>query len=420
MINISLKRRQILRTTAALGIAGSTLGFPAILRAQTAQTIKIGIPTIMSGRIAQLGISSTNGAQLEVDAFNAAGGFNGRHVELIIRDSKGKPEETSRLTRDLINSDKCDFILDCDASNGAFAVQEVVRGTGTLCIHASPEISSLTADPKLKIPNAFRSARQGAQDAIVAGQYAAAVAKQNNITRWMTIGPDYAYGRDTSALFTRYLKHFSPSAQIVGEAWPKMSQPDYTEFITKILQLKPQALFTCLIGGDLVSFIDQGNLYGLFNEIELFAVALADFTTISKVKAMPKRVHSGTRYLSAFPNTAENKAWATAYTEKFKDAPTNWSWQAASGINFMFEAMRQTQSVDSKKMSDALRGMQIKSPFGAKGLLTMRAVDQTLVDYATGWGQITNNAPYIDNAKMADWDMITPLELQWKKENGWA
>ncbi|MGZ9710506.1 ABC transporter substrate-binding protein [Glaciimonas sp. GNP009] len=420
MTKISLKRRRILGAAASLGVAGASLGFPSILRAQTAQTIKIGIPTIMSGRIAQLGISSTNGAQLEVDAFNAAGGFNGQMVELLIRDSKGKPEESSRLTRDLINSDKCNFILDCDASNGAFAVHEVVRGTGTLCIHASPEISTLTADPKMKIPNAFRTARQGAQDAIVAGQYAAEVAKQNNFTKWMTIGPDYAYGRDTTALFVRYLKHFSPSAQIVGEAWPKMSQPDYTEFITKIMQEKPQAIFTCLIGGDLVSFIDQGNLYGLFNEIEVFAVALADFTTISKVKAMPKRVHSGTRYLSAFPNTQNNKAWANAYSAKFKDSPTNWSWQAASGMDFMLEAIRQTKSVDSKKMSDALRGMQIKSPFGSKGLLTLRASDQTLVDYATGWGRISNKLPFIENAKMADWGVITDLEMKWKKENGWA
>lgn len=413
------KRRTLLKAGALLGTAAATFGFPAILRAQTRQTIRIGIPTILTGRIAQLGISSRNGAQLQVDAYNAVGGFNGRLIELVARDSKGKPEESSRLTRDLINSEKCDFILDCDASNGAFAVHEVVRESGTLCIHASPEISTLTADPKLKIPNAFRSARQGAHDAIVAGQYAAGIAKQKGFTKWMTIGPDYAYGRDTTAQFVRYLKHFSPGAEILGEAWPKSSQPDYTEFITKIMQAKPQALFACLIGGDLVSFIDQGNLYGLFDKIEVFAVALADFTTLTKVSRLPKQVHSGTRYLSAFPNTPENAAWANAYTAKFKDSPTNWSWQAATGIDFMIEAIRKTNSIDSKKMSDAIRGMQIKSPFGSKGQLTMRASDQTLVDYATGWGSITNKLPFIENARMADWTVITELETKWKKEMGW-
>ena len=419
MKSIKSARRQFLQSSAALG-AGTALGFPSLLRAQTKQAIKIGIPTITSGRLAQLGISTGNAAKMEADAFNAAGGLNGRMIELVIRDSKGKPEESSRLTREMINGDKCDFILDCDASSGAFALQEVVRETGTLCIHATPEVSSLTADPKVRIPNSFRSARQGAQDSIVSGRYAADVAKEKGFTRWMTIGPDYGYGRDTTEQFVRYLKHFSPNQQVLGEAWPKMFQPDYTEFISKIQQQKPQALFTCLIGGDLVSFIDQGNLYGLFQDIELFAIALADFTTITQVKTMPKNVHSGTRYLSSFPDTRENAAWANAYTAKFKDSPNNWSWQAATGVNFLTAAMRKTNSVDSKKMAEALRGMQIKSPFGSKGMLTLRASDQTLVDYATGWGRITNKSPFIQNAKTGDWATITELEAQWKKQMGWA
>lgn len=413
IIKNTLVRRQFLQSAAVLG-------FPSLLRAQTKQTIKIGIPTITSGRLAQLGISTANAAKMEADAFNLAGGLNGRMIELVVRDSKGKPEESSRLTREMINGDKCDFILDCDASSGAFALQEVVRETGTLCIHATPEVSSLTADPKVRIPNSFRTARQGAQDSIVSGQYAAEIAKQKGFSRWMTIGPDYGYGRDTTEQFVRYLKHFGSNQQVLGEAWPKMFQPDYTEYISRIQQQKPEAVFTCLIGGDLVSFIDQGNLYGLFQDIELFAIALADFTTVTQIKTMPRNVHSGTRYLSTFPDTQENAAWANAYTAKFKDSPNNWSWQAATGVNFLTAAMRKTNSVDSKKMSEALRGMQIKSPFGSKGVLTLRATDQTLVDYAAGWGRITNKSPYIQNAKMADWAVITDLEAKWKKQMGWA
>lgn len=415
----SLPRRRVLQGGAALA-AGSALGFPALASAQTNQKIRIGMPTIMTGRVAQLGISSRNAAQMEVDRINAAGGFNGRQLELIVRDSKGRPEESSRLTRDLINSDKCDMILDGEASNGAFAVHEVVRDAGILCVHAISETSSLTADPKLKIPNAFRACRQGAHDGIVAGQYAALVAKERKYTRWMTIGPDYAYGRDTTQQFVRYLKQFSPQAQIVADAWPKLFQPDYTEFITKILNQKPQALFTCLWGGDLVAFIDQGNLYGLFKDIDLFSIALADFTTINQVKTMPPSVHSGTRYLSAFPNTKENAKWSAEYTEKFRDFPTNWSWQCAVGVQMLHEAMKKTNSIDGKKMADALRGMQVKSPFGTKGTVTMRASDHTLVDYATGWGRISKKLPFIEKAWTADWAQITDLENKWKKEMGWA
>ena len=60
----------------------------------------------------------------------------------------------------------------------------------------------------------------------------------------MTASPDYAYGRDTTAEYMTYVKHFKPDVEVVGESWPKLFQPDYTEVLTKILQTKPQVLYT--------------------------------------------------------------------------------------------------------------------------------------------------------------------------------
>ena len=46
--------------------------------------IRIGIPTILSGRVAQLGISSRNAIMMEVDKFNAAGGLGGYFPPLVM------------------------------------------------------------------------------------------------------------------------------------------------------------------------------------------------------------------------------------------------------------------------------------------------------------------------------------------------
>ncbi len=86
--------------------------------------------------------------------------------------------------------------------------------------------------------------------------------------------------------------------KIVSEAWPKLFQPDYTEVITKILQAKPQAMYSCLWGGDLASFIDQASIYALFNDTQFFAVNMADYTTMKAVKNLPKG-HSFRQSLSA-------------------------------------------------------------------------------------------------------------------------
>ena len=226
-----LGRRTVLAASAALAV-------PRIARA-AANPLKIGIPTILSGPIALLGTSSRGAIQPEIDRINAAGGLLGRQIQPIYRDSKGQPQEAARVARELVNTDGCEILLDAEASSGAYAVQEVVRDLGVLCLHSNSETSSLTADPKLRVATAFRCARQGVHDAIVGGAHSAKVAAAKKLSKWATCSPDYAFGRDTTAQFLDFLKHFKPDIEVISQGWPKLGAPDFTEVITKILQAKP-------------------------------------------------------------------------------------------------------------------------------------------------------------------------------------
>ncbi len=418
MNNSHPTRRQFVKAASALS-ASTGLGFPFISRAQD-KPIRIGMPTILSGRVAQLGISSRNAVEMEVAKFNAAGGLGGRKIEMVVRDSKGKPEEAANVTRQLVNSEGCEIILDAEASSGAFAVQEVVRELKVLCVHTNSETSSLSADPKIRVPTAFRVARQGIHDAIISATYAAGVAKAKGLKTWMSCSPDYAYGRDNTSLFLEYLKKFSPDVQTVGEAWPKLFQPDYTESLTKILQLKPQALYSALWAGDLVSFVDQASIYSLFTQTTLFTPNMADYTTMAAVKNLPAGIHSSTRYIKTFPATADNVAWAEAYRAQYKDHPTNWSWENTVGIQFIMQAMKKTNSANPEKLAAAIRGMKLKTPFGSDGTITMRTEDQTTIGYAIGWGTTISKEPYVQGITTVDWKTILQHEAEWKKKMGYA
>ena len=406
-------------TLAFMGAGAATFAAPWVARAQ-AKTIKIGMPTILSGRVAQLGTSSRNAVMLEVEKVNAAGGLAGRQIEMVIRDSKGQPQEAARIARELVNTDGCEMLLDGEASSGSFAVHEVARDLGVLCIHTCSEASSLTADPKQHIPNAFRCVRQGIHDSIIGAGYAAGIAKAKGLKKWATCSPDYVYGRDTTGEFTLYLKRFAPYVEIISESWPKLFQPDYTEVVTKILQAKPQAMYSCLWGGDLTSYIDQANIYALFTQMEVFAVNMADYTALTVVKNLPKGIHSGDRYIKTFPPTPENAAWGDAYKSKYNEYPTNWSWQNATAVMFLNEAAKKANSTDGKKLAEVLTGLTIKCPFGADGTVTMRADDRTLVGYAIGWGTTIPQEPYVLDMKAGDWKTIFELEAEWKKSKGYT
>jgi branched-chain amino acid transport system substrate-binding protein len=416
------RRNRFNRRTLLKGAAASTVGMlaaPMVARSEN-KSIKIGMSTILSGRVAQLGTSSRNAVMMEVDKINAAGGLAGRQIEMVIRDSKGQPQEAARLSRELVNSDGCEILIDAEASSGAFAVHEVARDLGMLTVHTNSETSSLSADPKLRLPNAFRICRQGVHDSIVGGAYAAKVAKAKNLTKWMTTSPDYAYGRDTTAEYMSYVKYFNPDIEVVGEAWPKLFQPDYTEVLTKILQTKPQALYSCLWAGDLTAFIDQGNIYALYGQTETFAVNMADYTCLTAVKNLPKGIHSGNRYVKTFPNTPENAAWADAYRAKYNEYPTNWAWENATAVHFLAAAAKKANSADTAKLAEVMKGLTIASPFGADGNVTLRAEDQTLVGYAIGWGTTIPNEPYVTDMTAGDWKQIFELEAEWKKKKNYA
>jgi branched-chain amino acid transport system substrate-binding protein len=404
----------ITRRTVLAGGTASLLAAPWVARAE-AKTLRIGVQSILSGPIALLGNSSRNALMIELDRINAAGGFLGRPIEFVFRDSKGQPQEAARITRELANSEGCELLIDAEASSGSFAVQEVVRDLGNIaCIHTNSETSSLTADPKIRAPNAFRVARQGVHDAVAGSIYLAEFANAKKLNKWATCSPDYAYGRDTTAQYLQFFKQFKPDVEVVTDAWPKLGQPDFTEVITKLIQAKPQALFTLLYAGDLSAFVNQGNVYALFSQMTV-ATPNIDYPVLAAIKNLPAGIQSATRYLETFPDTPANKEWGEAYLKRWNERPTNWSWQNALAMHFYEEAIKKTNSLDAKALAAALTGMKINTPFGADGTITMRD-DHTTIGYAIGWGQTTPKEPFISDIKAADWGKIVELETEWKKQ----
>ena len=413
-------RRRILKTgTAAAAALTTTSGFPSILRADN--NIKIGVPTILSGRVAQLGISVSNALKMAVNKFNDNGGLDGRNIELIIRDSRAKPDEAARVCRNFINSDKVDAIINAEASGASFAVQEVIRESGTLCLHTVSETSRLTADPSIRAWNAFRFSRQGIHNAVGSARYAASVIKEKGLKKWMSVNPDYAYGRDSDDTFFWALEKFAPGFEILGKGWPKIFQPDYTEVITQIAREKPDAIYSSLWGGDLVSFIDQASLYGIFKNTQLFAINLADYTTMSAVKNLPEGLHSATRYVAAWPNTQSNRDYDKSYTDLYSDHPTNWSWEASVGIDYLISAMKETGGTNNKKLAEYIKGRSKNSFMGVGegNTVSIRDKDQTIVDYSIGWGTTISQDPFMTNIQAADWNTIEELEKEWLADKDW-
>lgn len=412
----STDRRQFLKGTAATAVAFTAA--PAIVGAADTP-IRIGVPSIFSGRVAILGESSLEAVQLAIKEVNEAGGINGRMLEAVSRDSKGKPDEAARMVRDLVNNEGCEIILNAEASGASFAVNEVARDIEKYTMHCVSETSSLTADPKNQIPWVFRAARQGIHDAVGGGLYAAKLAEEEGITKWGTCSPDYAYGRANTSEFMEYAKIFAPDVEVVTETWPKLFQPDYTENITALLNNPPQVVYSALWGGDLVAFFDQASLYGLFDQFSAVCPNLGDYPVIQAVQNLPAGVHAGSRYHKDVPDTEANEEFYAKVTKDSDLPPTNWTWECYTGMQFIIAALKETGGdTDKMKLAEATAGRELEVPFSDRPV-QLREDDHTLIGYMVGYSKTLDKEPWITDFQGTAWEQILENEADWKKRNGY-
>jgi len=68
-------------------------------------TIKIGLIGPLTGEEAWIGYDGLDGAMLAVEEINAAGGVNGRELEIVYYDDGGSPEQAVSMARKLIDED---------------------------------------------------------------------------------------------------------------------------------------------------------------------------------------------------------------------------------------------------------------------------------------------------------------------------
>ena len=80
--NHQLTRRGLLTTAGGIALA-SGISAPAILRAQTADVLRIGHLTPRTGFLGPLGEYAVMAIDLAVEEINASGGMMGRKVEVL-------------------------------------------------------------------------------------------------------------------------------------------------------------------------------------------------------------------------------------------------------------------------------------------------------------------------------------------------
>jgi len=346
----------------------------AFLLPQTANAQKkpilVGYPAILSGGGALFGQPSMVGGQMAVKDINEKGGVLGRPIELLIRDCKSTPDEATRVARELILKEKVQFLVGGFTASQGLALSEVAKTEKIIYIAPVSKSTAMTEPGKLH-PYVFRAAANTNTE----GRSAAVFMAKNPWKRVYTLGPDYEYGQMVIKAFVEWLKKIKPEVEIVGQAWPKLGEADFTPFITAIMAAKPDAAFLALWGGDFVNFAKQAKPYGFFEKVKVVAGGEGGCpeTAIALKDDLPLGITTNSYDLFYYPDTPEHKAYVQrlkAFTKQ-EYAPS-WAITGYISVQFLAEAIKKAKSTDTMKVIKALEGLTINTPIGKQ---TMRAKD---------------------------------------------
>src|SRR5580704_10503470 len=171
----AVTRRQVLAGSAA-GAAALASGFPAPAIAAN-EPIRIGFMPALTGPSSATGVGMNRGTELAVAEINAAGGIDGRQIELIVRDTQSDPTKAVNGTAELIHS-KVNVVSGPVNSGESLAAVPLLARANILQVHPC-WVDSLT-DPK-KYPMCFRNAPTNQQIGGAANHYVVDVLKRKKV-----------------------------------------------------------------------------------------------------------------------------------------------------------------------------------------------------------------------------------------------
>lgn len=114
-------------------------GLVVVSGCEKREPLRIGFIGGISGRVADLGVAGRNGVQLAIEQRNAAGGINGRPVELVVRDDAQNTETAKQAVKELIDQ-HIEVIIGPMTSSVAMAILPQINSSGSILL--SPTVTT--------------------------------------------------------------------------------------------------------------------------------------------------------------------------------------------------------------------------------------------------------------------------------------
>jgi branched-chain amino acid transport system substrate-binding protein len=256
------------------------------------------------------------------------------------------PQTASAKAERLIERDKVAMIIGEISSASGLAIGQVANRLKTVYINTGCNSDAMRGSSCN--PYMFHIEGANSMYVMAVGQY---LLRENLVRgkKWYSLTADYAFGHDLLRVAKKFME--ANGGQFVADELVPTDATDFSPYLLKVRQARPDLVVSNLAGNQVTSFLKQYSEYGLS-----FPVAGFVFDTVVAWGA------GKGNFFGVWPlvwhhlvDTPSSKKYVEVFQKKYGKLPDNQSWGDYNSLKIVAQSMTETKSTDPQKLAEHLR-----------------------------------------------------------------
>jgi branched-chain amino acid transport system substrate-binding protein len=344
------------KISAACAFAATTL-FTASAHAQiSGDTIKIGFITDLSGLYAD--IDGPAGAEaIRMAIADLGGAVAGKKVELLVADHQNKADVAASKAREWFDQQGVDMLIGGTNSGTSLAMAKVAAEKKKPFLAVGAGSSALTNDQCSPYTIHY------AYDTVALAKGTGPAVVKAGGKSWFFLTADYAFGTALQTDATNAVK--SAGGSVVGSVRAPLAASDFSSFLLQAQSSKAEILGLANAGGDTINSVKAANEFGITKTMKLAGLLMF----INDVHSLGLKATQG-MYLTDswyWNQSAESRAWAKRFFDKFKRMPSSLQAADYSVAQFYLNAVKAAGTDDGEKVMAKMRESKVNDMYTKGG-----------------------------------------------------
>jgi branched-chain amino acid transport system substrate-binding protein len=331
--------------------------FWLIFPANAADTVRVGVISVLSGPLATIGNGEAWSAEMAVNDY---GTVLGKKIELVVRDHAYNPGIANEKAKELYEKEKVDMIVACPNSAAGLAVAQQAL------LHKKPFISTSAGTTDLIGKQCNRYVIKWNYNDYMLATTVGLWGAEHLGKKWYTITSDYAWGHDLLKHFTAALK--KKGGIHVGNDMVALQTADYSPYILNAIKAKPDVLVLLNVGPDTINSTKAAVQYGLKKTCKIVHALLFE----PNIRGAGPEVFADDYVAGSWYWKVDNpgaKEYADKYLKKHGERPHFMAAAVYSATWQYLEAVKRAKTTDPEAVIKALEGHTFRDMFANPGYI---------------------------------------------------